>query len=80
MTLSALIEQENQNKIKRHLDQSLLNLYGTIVDVEFYLNKKNLKNTGTSIKESLTVKRMVMLNKAKERLVFRNVWALDGRI
>ena len=45
-----------------------------------YKLKKTLKNNGTSITESLTAKRMVMLNKAKERLGFRNVWTLDGRI
>ena len=80
MTLSALAEQENQNKIKKHLDQSLLNLYGTIEDGEFFYIKKKLKNTGISITKSLTGKRMEMLNKAKERFGFRNVWTLDGRI
>ena len=45
-----------------------------------FLNKKTLKNTGISITESLTAKRMEMLNKAKERFGFRNVWTLDGRI
>ena len=38
-----------------------------------FLNKKTLKNTGISITESLTVKRMEMLNKAKERFSFSNV-------
>ena len=33
-----------------------------------------------SITESLTATRIEMLNKAKERFVFRNVWTLDGRI
>ena len=41
---------------------------------------KKIKNTGISITESLTAKRMEMLNKAKEHVGFRNVSALDGRI
>ena len=45
-----------------------------------FLNKKNLKNTGISITESLTTKRKDMMNKAKERFGFRNIWTLDGRI
>ena len=45
-----------------------------------FLNIKKLKNTGVAITESLTAKRMEMLNKAKERFGFRNVWTLDGRI
>ena len=39
-----------------------------------------LKNTGISIIESLTKKRMEMLNNAKERFSSRNAWTLDGRI
>ena len=45
-----------------------------------FLNTNELKNTGISITESLTAKRMEMLHKAKERFGFRNVWTLDGRI
>ena len=33
-----------------------------------------------SITESLTTKRMEMLNKAKDCFGFKNVWTLDGRI
>ena len=44
--------------MKINLDQSLLNLCGTILDGGFVLNKKKLKNTGISITESLTRKRM----------------------
>ena len=62
------------------IDQSLLNLYGTILGGVFFLNKKKIKNTGISITESLTAKRMEMLNKAKERFGFRNVWTLDAWI
>ena len=52
---------------------------GTIVDGRFFQNKK-LKNTGVSITESLISKRIEMLNNAKERLGYRNVWTLNGRI
>ena len=38
-----------------------------------------LKSTGISITESSIAKRMEILNKAKERFRFRNVWTLDGR-
>ena len=41
---------------------------------------KKLKNTGISITESSTDKCREMLNEAKERFGFRNVWTLDGRI
>ena len=45
------------------------------------MNKKNLKKDSlTEITESLTAKRTEMLNKAKERFDFRNVWTLDGQI
>ena len=45
-----------------------------------FLNKKKIKNTGISITESLTAKRMEILSKAKERFGFTNVWTLDGQI
>ena len=45
-----------------------------------FLNKLTFKSNGISITESLTAKRMEMLNKAKERFGFRNVWTLAGRI
>ena len=38
------------------------------------------KTTGMSITEWLTVKHIKMLENAKERLVYSNVWKLDGRI
>ena len=45
-----------------------------------FVNKKRLKNTGTSIDESLTKHRMELLNKAKSEFGFNNVWTVDGRI
>ena len=45
-----------------------------------FLNKKNLKNTGISITESLTAKRMKMLNNAKGRFGLRHARTLDGKI
>ena len=40
-----------------------------------YRNKKNLKGTGISLTESLTAKRINMLEKAKEEHTFINVWS-----
>ena len=40
-----------------------------------YRNKKNLKGTGISLTESLTAKRINMLEKAKEEHTFTNVWS-----
>ena len=43
-------------------------------------NKKLLKETGISVEESLTLKRMEHLKKARELHGFANVWTLDGKI
>ena len=43
-------------------------------------NKKKLKDTGVSITESLTQKRMQMLTKARDEFLFKNVWTQDGKI
>ena len=45
-----------------------------------FRNKKLLKGTGISVTESLTVKRMEHLKKAREQHGFGNVWTLDGKI
>ena len=47
---------------------------------KIYRNKKKLKGTEISVTESLTVKRINMLEKAKEEHTFNNVWSQDGRI
>ena len=47
---------------------------------KIYRNKKKLKGTGISVKESLTVKRIKMLEKARKEHTFNNVWSKDGRI
>ena len=45
-----------------------------------FRNKKLLKGSGISDTESLTLKRMEHLKKARERHGFANVWTLDGKI
>ena len=45
-----------------------------------YRNKKKLKGTGISVAESLTAKRIKMLEKSREEHTFKNVWSQDGRI
>ena len=45
-----------------------------------FRNKTYLKGTGISVTESLTLKRMEHLKKAKEQHVLVNVWTLDGKI
>ena len=45
-----------------------------------FRNKKLLKGTGISVTESLTLKRMEHLNKAREQHGFANVWTLDSKI
>ena len=45
-----------------------------------FRNKKLLKGTGISVTESLTLKRMEHLKKAREQHGFGNVWTLDGKI
>ena len=45
-----------------------------------FKNKKKLKDTGISITESLTQKRMQMLTKARNEFLFKNVWTQDGKI
>ena len=45
-----------------------------------YRNKKTLKGTGISVTESLTAKRISMLEKSREEYTFNNVWSQDGKI
>ena len=45
-----------------------------------YRNKEKLKGTGISVIESLTAKRINMLEKAREEHTFNNVWSQDGKI
>ena len=45
-----------------------------------FRNKNPLKGTSISVTESLTVKRMEHLKKAREQHGFGNVWTLDGKI
>ena len=47
---------------------------------KIFSKKKQLKNSGISITESLTKLRMSKLAKAREEFGFRNVWTVDGRI
>ena len=49
-------------------------------DRHVFRNKKLLKRTGISVTESLTLKRMGHLKKAREQHGFVNVWPLDGKI
>ena len=44
-----------------------------------FSKKKLLKRTGISVTESLTLKRMEHLKKAREQHGFANVWTLDGK-
>ena len=43
-------------------------------------NKKLLKGSGTSVTDSLTLKRIEHLEKARQQHGFANVWTLDGKI
>ena len=45
-----------------------------------FSKKKLLKGTGISVTESLTLKRMEHIKKAREQYGFPNVWTLDGKI
>ena len=45
-----------------------------------FVNKQLLKGSGISVTESLTLKRMEHLKKAREQYGFANVWTLDGKI
>ena len=45
-----------------------------------FKNKKKLKDTGSSITENLTQKRMQMLTKARNEFLFKNLWTQDGKM
>ena len=45
-----------------------------------FTNKKHLKGSGISVTESLTLKSMEHLKKARKQHGFANVWTLDGKI
>ena len=47
---------------------------------KIYRNKKKLKGIGMSVTESLTAKRINILEKAREEHTFNNVWSQDGKI
>lgn len=47
---------------------------------KIFVNKKRLKGKKISITESLTARRMKMLNKARDEMGFTNVWTSDGKI
>ena len=47
---------------------------------KIFSKKKQFKNSGISITESLTKLRMGKLAKAREEFGFRNVWTVDGTI
>ena len=47
---------------------------------KFLKVKKELKGTNISIIENLTGYRMSVLNEAREKFGFKNVWTYDGRI
>ena len=64
----------------RNQKQSLLNLSATIPEKKNFLNKKLLKGTQVSIRESLTAKRVGILKKARKKHQFCNMWTAGGRI
>ena len=72
-----MIEQENQNNKKTR--SIIIKFVWYNCSWRTFLNKKKLKNTGISITESLTAKRMEMLINPEEQLGFRNIWTLDGK-
>ena len=43
-------------------------------------NKKKIKGSGISITDNLAVKRMKILQKARQEHAFENAWTQDGRI
>ena len=45
-----------------------------------FKSKKNLKAKNISITESLTGYRLTVLNEARQKFGFKNVWTYDGRI
>ena len=45
-----------------------------------FKNKKKLKDTGISINEILTQKRMQLLTKGRNEFLFKKVWTQDGKI
>ena len=45
-----------------------------------FSNKKKLKESGISIKESLTAGSLGELSKARNKHGFKNVWTIDGKI
>ena len=48
--------------------------------MEVFRNKKNLKGKKINITESLTAMRVSLLERAKGKYGFRNVWTPEGRI
>ena len=47
---------------------------------KIFVNKKRLKGKKISITESLTAKRIKILNEAREKIGFTSVWTSDGKI
>ena len=55
-------------------------MHGTIFAKKILKVKKKLKGKNTSITENLTGYQMSVLNEAREKFGFKNVWTYDGRI
>ena len=55
-------------------------MHGTIFAKKNLKVKKKLKGKNTSITENLTGYQMSVLNEAREKFGFKNVWTYDGRI
>ena len=53
---------------------------GTIFVKKFLKLKKNSREKNISITENLTGYPMSILNEAREKFGFKNVWAYDGQI
>ena len=74
----AFTDWENQNQTNPVL--SLSNLHATTSEVKSFPVKKPFKGSNISLTENLTQKRVDILNEARNKHGFKNVWIADGKI
>ena len=55
-------------------------LWGSFLFMRIFFSKKTFKGSNISLTESLTQKRVDILNEARNKHGFRNVWSADGKI
>nr|XP_018670521.1 uncharacterized protein LOC108950143 isoform X2 [Ciona intestinalis] len=81
--LTALVKRTDDrlDDLEQYGRRNCLIIHGNrMVRNDVYAQKRNLKGTGMAMTESLTSRRLQIVEKAKASFGFRNVWTANGTI